>query len=75
MYLYGTSKIHSKSEVTTEITRGESWEYMTVVHGRKREETLLNREPGTDVWYDSDGDEANIRGLKKKPIQTYPKYD
>jgi hypothetical protein len=75
MYLYGESKIHEKSEITTEKSHGEDWEFMTVTHGRKKEQTLLNREPGTDDWYDSDGNLASIRQTKKKPIKTYSKYD
>ena len=75
-YLYGETKIHSMSEITTKKSRGEDWEWRTVVVGRKKEEVLLNREPGTDEWYDSDGNEARItRKMKRKPIQTYPLYD
>ena len=75
-YLYGEIKIHSMSEITTETKRGEDWEWRTVIIGRKKEEVLLNREPGTDLWYDSDGNEARITSkMKKKPIHTYPLYD
>lgn len=76
LYLYGETKIHSKSEISNENSHGKDWEFMTVVIGRKKEEVLLNREPGTDLWYDSDGNEARIMSKKRrKPIQTYHLYD
>jgi hypothetical protein len=71
MYLYGDLKIHSQSDITTE----DDWEFKTVVCGRRKESVQLNREPGTDVWYDDCGNEARITVKKLKPIRTSSFYD
>ena len=73
LYIWGERRVISQSEVRVENNRGEPWEWKDVEV--KGEKILLNRELGTDVWYDELGNEVYFTSKKRKVIKTYSKYD
>jgi len=77
-YLYGEYKIYTESIPKKKKDRdGFKYEekYLTIGKGKNEHQVYLWREIGTDDWYNSNNDLANIRLKKKKITKNFVIYD
>lgn len=77
-YLYGEYKIYAISETKKKRdSTGLRYEekFLTIGKGKKQRQVYLWREIGTDDWYDSNNDCADIRSKKKKITNNFVMYD
>jgi len=75
-YLFGDFKINKISDITQVDEKDGTYEYVTVLIGRKNEEVDLWREEGTDEWYDENSNATgSLHRPKRKIINNLPYYD